>query len=168
MSSSPIVRFPLAGLVHDKVVEVINLLGRGLKDAHDAIIALNNKHNTLSTTVSSVSATATAAQTTANAASAKANAPVPAGQPNIQAANYSLQQTDHLGAVVLQGTSALAITLNNNVQPPFSTHLINQSSQTATLTPSNPESSVNGGGSTTVAANTSQHIYFDGFNWYTG
>ena len=169
MSTLPILR-RLKGKVDDEVANVIELLGKGVKDVHDGLIALNTKHNTLASTVTTVSATATAAQTQATSAVSASQQPVAAGQVNYQSAAtapYSLQQSDHMGAVQLSGTTALTITLSSLVTAPFRTRIINQSTQTATLA---LDSSARGSllGSSSLAANASAEVFYDGTNWLVG
>lgn len=153
----------LDGKVPHEVLQAFTLMFNGQKDTHDAIVALKGQHETLSQQVTTTTATANKAASQAAATATAASAPVPAGQTNIQSADYSLQQSDHLGVVALQGTSALSVTLNNLVGAPFVSHLANQSSATATLTPLT--GTVNGGSSVTVASGAAVHAYFDGYNW---
>lgn len=136
--STPAIFKNLSGKVDPEVGQVIELLGKGLKDAHDAIAALKGQHDTLASQVQTVSDTATAASQTANNVAAAQQQPVSAGQVTTQTADYTTQQSDQLGVVLLQGTTALTITLNNNVTLPFSTRIANQTTQVATLQPSDP------------------------------
>lgn len=163
MSTTPAIFRLIEGKVPHEVFQAFRLLFNGQKDTHDAIVSLKGQHDTLSTTVATTTQTANAAATQAAAANETIAAPVPAGQVNYQSAAYAVQQQDHLGSVVLQGTSALAITLNNLVTAPYTTHLINQSTQTATLTPLT--GTVNGTSSFSLVANANVHAYFDGQNW---
>lgn len=156
----------LEGKIHPDVAHAIKLLFYGLQDNKQAIVALSGKHNTLQTQVTGVSATASSASTAAATANAAVAQPVAAGQTNIQSGTltpYVTTQRDHLGNVTLQGTSPIGVTLNSNVQAPFTTRVINQTNQNQTLTPDNANATVNGAASYTLASGSAVSLYFDGF-----
>ena len=163
--STPAIFRNLQGKVDPEVGKVIELLGKGLKDAHDAISALKRQHDTLASQVQDVSATATAASQTANTVAAAQQQPVSAGQVTTQTTDYTTQQSDQLGVVLLQGTTALTITLNNNVSVPFTTRIANQTTQIATLQSSVAGSTINGGATYSLPSGSSVTVNFDGTNW---
>lgn len=159
--STPAIFRMLEGKVPHEVMQAFTLLFNAHKDTSEAVKALKGQHAALSSQVTATTKTANTAAIQAAAANAAIASPVPAGQANVQIADYSLQQNDHLGVVSLQGTSALTVTLNNLVEPPFVTHIANQSTQPATLTPLSGTLT----GSSTLAAGAAVHAYFDGYNW---
>jgi len=163
--STPVITKNLHGKADPEVVAIIDLMSKGLKDAHDAIKELKGQHDALSAQVQGVSATATAASQTANSVAAAQQQPVSAGQVTTQTADYTTQQSDQLGVVLLQGTTALTITLNNNVTAPFTTRIANQTTQIATLQPSVAASTINGGASYSLPSGSSVNVNFDGTNW---
>lgn len=160
----------LEGKVHPDVVSAIRMLFNGLQDHKQAIIALKGQKDTLQTQVNGVSITASEASTAAASANTQLAQPVAAGQTNLQDGSvnnpYITAQTDHLGNITLQGSGA-NVTLNSNVSGPFTTHLINQSSNSSTVTPDNAQASIyNASGahaSISVAPGADVHLYFDGF-----
>lgn len=162
---TPAILRRLEGKVDPEVASVIKLLGDGLKDAHDAIASLKGQHDTLAAQVSSVSKTASTAATTAASAKTATQQPVAAGQTRAITASDSVQQPDHLGSIVLQGSTALTVTLNSLVSAPFTTRIVNQSTATATLSPS---LSATLNGSSSLAAGASVNVSFDGQNWWAG
>lgn len=166
MSSSPItpaILRRLEGKADPEVIAVIRLLGEGLENHDQAFVALKNQQNKIGTTASTASTTASAAVKAAASAQSTANTAVSAGAVNYQSANYTLQQSDNQSAVVLQGSTALTVTLAANAAP-FMSHIINASSATATLSPLTGTLT----GSASLSAGASIHVYFDGYNWVAG
>lgn len=162
--STPAIFRMLEGKVPHEVIQAFELLFKGTKDTSDAVKHLKGQHDDLAKQVTTTTKTANAAATQASAAATAIQQPVAAGQVNPQNVNYALQQQDHMGAVVLQGTAALAVTLNNLVNAPYKTRIMNQSTQTATLTPTT--GTVNGSASVNLTAGASYDTYFDGVNWW--
>jgi hypothetical protein len=152
--STPVILHAIAGKVEPEVENVIRLMSNGLKDAHDAIVALKAQHDALAAQVGAAPAPSTTTVTQT----------VTAGQVNPQTAAYTVQQSDHLGVVPLQGSSAITVTLNSAVATPFTTRISNLSSATATLVPST--GTLNG--SASLAAGASVNVNFDGLNWWAG
>lgn len=76
---------------------------------------------------------------------------------------YTTQSTNNGKMVVLNATSAIAVTLDSGFAPPWFVSFSNQGAGTATLTPST--GLINGGASITLPGGSWVTLYLDGTNW---
>jgi hypothetical protein len=128
-----------------------------INDHNQAIVLLNGK---------TTSATTTAGATTENVTQDSVttiinNLPgtVLGGQVNDQtgATNYTTQQSDNGGLIVLDDAAPIAVTLNPNLTAPWYATLSNQGAGTVTITPSS--GTINGGASATLASGQFVTVY---------
>jgi hypothetical protein len=78
--------------------------------------------------------------------------------------SYTTQDTDGGALLIINDSSAIAITLNFNVSSPWYTTIYNMGTGTATLTPSS--GNVNGTTSVLVYGGSFSIVYFDGVNFW--
>jgi len=78
---------------------------------------------------------------------------------------YTTQTQDNGALIVLADSSAVAVTLNYAVTPPWYTTISNQGAGTVTVTPQ--QGTINGAASATIAPNAFATIFFDGANWWS-
>jgi hypothetical protein len=78
--------------------------------------------------------------------------------------SYTTQSSDDGAMILIDDSSAVAITLNFNVSAPWFTTIVNLGTGTATLTPSS--GTVNGAASVTLYGGSFSIVYFDSTNFW--
>jgi hypothetical protein len=135
------------------------VMQNGILDLNQAVVALTSKVNENTTNITNISTTQIAATTGTTTGS---QFPVNVNQ---QAADYIIQQSDAGGVVVFSGTGPYTATLNNGVNRPFYTAILNMSS--AVITAATTGSFlVNNLASVTIPVGQWAFFYFDGVNWW--
>jgi len=152
----------LEGKVDGSVVSALRLIFNGVKDVHDATIALAGQHGT---TVQNVTSNTTSIGTLIQQFNTVSEA-VPEGAVNQQTIPYAIQNQDYGGVVILQGAGPYDITLNSAVSLPYYTFCFNLGSVSATVTPDLVGATVNNVASLTLPPNQWMLIFFDGLNWW--
>jgi len=153
-------RFPFAlpEDVHSGVKDALRLTYQGVKDANDAIRALNTKVNT----IQSVPAATTTPTTTQAAGGGGGGTSPSLGGVNDQTGNtaYTLQQSDFGGIVVLNTASPFALTLNSGITSPFYCVIENFGTGLATLTPDAVTALVNTAASVNLPSGQSALLFW--------
>jgi len=152
----------LRGKVDPEVASAIDLIFKGTKDAHDAIVALSGQHGT---TVQNVTNNATTIGTLLQQFTILGES-VPEGNVNQKTGPYPIQNSDYGGVVILQGAGPYDITLNSAVSMPYYTFCFNFGAVSATVTPDLPGATINNVASLTLQPNQGMLIFFDGLNWW--
>lgn len=152
----------LHGKVDPVVVQAIHLIFNGVKDVHDATIALSKQHGT---TVQNVNNNSVSIGTLLQQFTAVEEA-VPEGNVNQQTVPYAVQNSDYGGVVILQGAGPYDVTLNSAVSMPYYTFCFNFGSVSATVTPDLAGATINNVASLTLRVNQWMLIFFDGLNWW--
>ena len=82
---------------------------------------------------------------------------------------YTVQNTDYQGIIIFNTSSAIAVTLNQNVQTNFTATILNLGTGAITLTP-NGSLTVNGASSLTLQAGVGCQVFFANRAWlvYSG
>ena len=157
---SPAVFANLHGKIDPELENSLNHLFRGLRDHDEAIKSLKVQHDETATVATKAQTQATTATKQAAAANTQLAQPVKAGAVNSQTTDYTVQSSDHLGLVDLNG--ATAVTLNNLVPAPFMTYLQNSGSGAIAL--SSTAGTING--ATSVPAGTTATAFYNGADWW--
>jgi len=156
--STPAIFRNLHGKVPPEVEHALRLLFNGMKDSHDAIVALKGQHDSTSSQVKTVSSQVATTQQSVNQVAA--SIPAAVGSVNLLAP-ASLEQTSY-GALV--PITSAALTLNSNVSPPYFAFVQNNGGGDATLTPTS--GTVNGSATGSISAGSLATVFFDGTNWW--
>ena len=152
----------LDGKVDPSVISAIRLIFNGVKDAHDATIALAGQHGT---TVQNVTNNSTTIASLVQQFTTISES-VPEGNVNQQTVPYAIQNSDYGGVVILQGAGPYDVTLNSAVSLPYYTFCFNFGAVSATVTPDLGGSTINNVASLTLQPNQWMMIFFDGLNWW--
>lgn len=169
-NNSTSMRFPfnLTGKVHPEVELAHRMMFNGLVDANQAIVELKSQITSLSSSSSSSSSSTTTASSSSSTTSATVTENVTQGSTvgsiNAQTGtSYTLQTADYGDVIVLESSSAFALSLNSNVTSPFYVGVYNYGSGAVTLTPTS--GTVNFTSSVSIPGGQTAIVYFDGSNW---
>jgi hypothetical protein len=143
--------------IHPQVAQALRYAFSGILDAHNAIVALNNK---------TAGAVAAATRTSQTAGGVTETITANVGNVNNQSGNtaYSLAQSDFGSLIILNTSSTFALTISAVVMAPFYCVVENLGSASAVATPAT--GAVNNLGSFTLIPGQSALFYFDGTNWW--
>lgn len=152
----------LEGKVDPAVVSAVRLIFNGVKDTHDAVVALAGQHgNTVQNVTNNTTSIGSLIQQFTTIGES-----VPEGAVNQQTVPYPIQNSDYGGVVILQGAGPYDITLNSGVSLPYYTMCFNLGSVSASVTPDLAGATVNNVASLTLPPNQWMVIFFDGRNWW--
>lgn len=166
MSTNPTsFRLPplLTGLAHPQVVETIENHDQAINDLQQA-----NQTNSNEISKFKASATASSSTTVEQVSTETIVEPgtVSSGAVNNQTGvtAYTSLQSDNGGLVVLDDSSAIAVTLTTSLTIPYYVTYSNQGPGAATFTPTTGQ--INGASTFTLAGSSFVTLFLDGTNWW--